>query len=85
MKEFAVYTLLRVGLFIISWVVISAVWSLVVGHDYLWPFCIAALLSSFVSLKFLSPQRERFAARVQAGAARASARMEEIRSREDED
>lgn len=85
MKEFVVYSLLRLALFLVTWVVLSGVWAVFVNHDYLGPFFIAALLSSFISLKFLGPQRERLAARVQAGADRASARMEQIRSREDED
>ena len=36
-------------------------------------------------MKFLAPQRERFAAVVQGRAERASARFEEMRSKEDQD
>ncbi len=88
MKEFWTYTLLRLALFVVTYAVIAGVWLLVVGRDsqaFLWPFVIAALLSSFISLKYLAPQRERLAARVQARAEKASALMEQIRSREDED
>lgn len=88
MKEFWVYTGLRFGLFVVTYLVLAGVWVLVLGKGdqaLLWPFVIAALLSSFISLKVLAPQRERFATRVQARAERISARMEEIKAREDED
>lgn len=88
MKEFWTYTLLRVALFVATYVVIAGLWMLLLGSGnqaFLWPFVIAALVSSFISLKYLEPQRERFAARVQARAAKVSARMEEIKAREDQD
>ncbi len=51
----------------------------------LWPFLAAIVISSLLSFKFLAPQRERFAAVVQARAERASSKFEEIRSKEDQD
>jgi hypothetical protein len=87
-KEFLAYTLLRFGLFVVTYAVLAGLWVLAFGRDnqaYLWPFVAAALFSSFMSLKDLAPQRERLAARVQARAVKVSARMERIRSREDED
>ena len=45
----------------------------------------AIVVSSLLSLKFLAPQRERFAAVVQARAQRATARFEERKSKEDVD
>ncbi|HEY6931975.1 MAG TPA: DUF4229 domain-containing protein [Marmoricola sp.] len=88
MKEFWIYTLLRIALFVVTYLVVGGVWILVLGADnqaFLWPFVIAALLSSFLSLKYLEPQRERLSAKVQNRAAKVSARMEQMRSREDED
>jgi hypothetical protein len=87
-KEFWTYTLLRFGLFVVSYAVIVGAWVLAFGRSdqaYLWSFVIALLVSSFLSLKYLAPQRERLAARVQARAQKVSARMEQMRSREDED
>ena len=46
---------------------------------------VAALVSSLLSLRFLAGPRDRFAQSVQARAERASARLEEMRSREDVD
>lgn len=88
MKEFWTYTLLRFGLFVVAYAVVVGIWVLVFGRSdqaYLWSFVIALLVSSFLALKYLDPQRQRLAARVQARADKVSARMEEIRSREDED
>ncbi|HET8560151.1 MAG TPA: DUF4229 domain-containing protein [Marmoricola sp.] len=88
MKEFLTYSLLRVALFVLTYVVVAGLWMLLLGSSnqaFLWPFAIAALLSSFVSLKYLEPQRERLAARVQSGASKVSARMERIKAGEDED
>ena len=88
MKDFWTYTLLRFGLFVVTYAVLAGLWVLVFGRTneaYIWPFVAAALISSFISLKYLQPQRERLAARVQARADKVSARVEQIRSREDED
>ncbi|HEU4567402.1 MAG TPA: DUF4229 domain-containing protein [Marmoricola sp.] len=88
MKEFWTYTLLRFGLFVVTYAVLAGLWVLVFGRDnqaFIWPFVAAALISSFLSLKYLQPQRERLAARVQARAEKVTARMDKIRAREDED
>ena len=50
-----------------------------------WPFLAAIVISSLLSLKYLAPQRERFAAVVEARATRATSKFEEMRSKEDED
>ena len=51
----------------------------------MWPFLAAIVVSSLLSLKFLAPQRQRFADVVQARAERATSRFEEMRSKEDQD
>ena len=86
MKAFAIYTVLRLGLFITSYAVLAWLWVLAFGQDgmLLVPLIGAVVVSSLLSLKLLAPQRERFAAVVQARAERASTKFDEMRSREDE-
>ena len=88
MKEFAVYTAARVGLFIAAYAVIAGVYILVSGSSHVplfWPFVLAALVSAVASYYLLSGQRARFAARVEQRAANLSRRFEEARAREDVD
>jgi hypothetical protein len=86
-KEFVIYTAARLGLFVLTYAVLAGLWLLVMGQQnaLIWPFVIAIVISSLLSLKFLAPQREAFARRVDERAHRATARFEEIRSREDAD
>lgn len=87
MKEFWVYTASRIGLFVVSYAVIAAVYLLVTDDTQLpliWPFLLAAIISSIASVYLLRGQRERFAAVVQRRADAASARFEQARSKEDE-
>ena len=51
----------------------------------IWPFLLAVVVSSVLSVTLLRRQREAFALRVQQRAEKASARFEERRSREDVD
>lgn len=86
MKEFAVYTAARIGLFIASYAVIAGVYILVSGSSHVplfWPFVLAALISAAASYYLLSGQRARFAARVEQRAANLSRRFEESRAKED--
>ena len=85
-KAFAIYTVLRLALFLASYAVLGALWVLAFGKDgmLLVPFLAAIIVSSLLSLKLLAPQRERFAAVVQARAERATRKFEEIKSREDD-
>ena len=87
MKEFAIYTLLRLAVFAVCYAVLGALWVLLVGNTgaLVWPFLGAIVVSSLLSLKFLAPQRERFAEVVQQRAERATARFEERKAREDVD
>ena len=87
MKEFAIYTGLRLGMFVLCYAVLGLLYLEVFGRTgvLVWPFLVAVAVSSLLSLKFLAPQRARFAAVVQARAERATARFEEIRSKEDQD
>ncbi len=87
MKPFVIYTLLRLGLFVATYVVLGGLWILVAGSDgsLLWPFIAAVIVSSVLSLKLLRTQRERFAAVVQMRAEKAAARFDEIKAKEDAD
>ena len=88
MKHFVVYTVLRLGLFLAVAAVLSVVTAAIFGQSgTVWIFTIvaAAVISSLLSLSLLAGPRERFAEAVEARAKRASARFEEMRSREDVD
>ena len=86
-KPFLIYTVLRLTLFVTTYAVLALIWGLVFGKGgiLLVPFLAALIISALLSLKLLAPQRERFAAVVQARAERASQRFEEQRSKEDVD
>jgi uncharacterized membrane protein YcfT len=86
-KEFAIYTALRLAMFVACYAVLGLLYVAVFGKTgaLVWPFLAAIVISSVLSLKLLAPQRERFAAVVQARAERASSRFEEMRSKEDQD
>lgn len=86
MKHFVVYTLLRFGLFVATYAVLSAPAVLIFGNTVPVLFVtlvLAAVLSSLLSLRLLAGPRERFAESVEARAARAKDKFEEMRSRED--
>ena len=85
MKEFAIYTVMRLLLFVATYAVLAGIWVAIFGKGglLLVPFLGAVIISSIASLKLLAPQRERFAAVVEARAQRATQKFEEIKSRED--
>ncbi|HYO40091.1 MAG TPA: DUF4229 domain-containing protein [Nocardioidaceae bacterium] len=88
MKEFAVYTIARIGLFVASYAVIAGVYMLVTGRDsvpVIWPLLLAAVVSAIASLYLLAGPRARFAARVEERATKMSRRFEEARAKEDTD
>ncbi|MCW2786099.1 MAG: hypothetical protein JWP74_2616 [Marmoricola sp.] len=83
-----IYTALRIGLFALCWVVIAGIAALIFGATgsvATWSFVSAVVISSGLSLKYLQKPRERFAANVEARAARAASRFDELKSREDAD
>ena len=86
MKEFWTYTLLRIALFVGTAAVGWGVYALVADTINLAVVVlVAAVISSVLSWKLLAGPRNRFAASVEARAARASASLEEIKAREDTD
>jgi hypothetical protein len=85
-KEFWIYTLLRVVLFLASLGIVVGVWFLVAGEaPVLWAVVIAFLMSGIGSYFLLNHQREALARRVQTRAEAMSAKVEEMRSKEDAD
>ena len=87
MKEFVVYTLLRIVLFLASLGVVIGVMALLFdGRFHLfWAVVLAFLVSGIASYFILERQRVAFAERVEARAAKAAAAFEERKAREDQD
>lgn len=87
MKEFVVYTALRVVLFLASFGVVVGIMALVLGGRFnlFWAVILAFLVSGVASYYVLDRQREAFARRVESRAAKASAAFEERKAREDGD
>ena len=85
-KEFVVYTGLRVLLFLASLGIVAGIWQLVAGEvAILWVLVIAFVVSGIGSYYLLNRQREAFAQRVDERAHRAASKLDEMRSREDVD
>lgn len=87
MKEFVVYTVMRVLLFLASFGVVVGVMALAFDGRYnlFWAVILAFLISGIASYFILDRQREAFARRVEARASRAAAAFEERKAREDQD
>lgn len=84
MKEFWVYTLLRLGLFVGSAAIVFGIWFLVTEDvPLIWVIVIAFAVSGAASYFLLERQRQEFAAKVQTRAERVSEKLEEQRSKED--
>lgn len=86
MKEFVVYTLMRLALLVATFAVIAGVWMLV-GEGLTTSSVFVVLLISFVisgiaSYFLLNGQRVAFASKVER---RADATMERMRTKEDQD
>ncbi len=86
MKEFWVYTGLRILLFLASLAIVAGLWAVAADEvNMVWAVVIAFLVSGVGSYFILARQREAFAQRVEVRAQRASAKIEEMRSKEDTD
>ena len=87
MKEFVVYTALRLVLFMASFGVVAGVMALVFDGQFnlFWAVILAFLISGVASYYILDRQREAFARRVEGRAAKAAAAFEERKAREDRD
>ena len=86
MKEFWIYTGLRVLLFLGSLAIVVGIWAATAGDvEMIWAVVFAFLISGIGSYFLLARQREAFAQRVEVRAQKASAKIEEMRSKEDAD
>jgi uncharacterized membrane protein len=86
-REFIVYTALRIVLFLASFGVVAGIMALVFDGrlNLFWAVIVAFLVSGIASYYILDRQREAFARRVEARAAKAAAAFEERKAREDQD
>ena len=83
-KEFAVYTLLRLVLLAGSFAIVAGIWLAVADEvPLMWALVIAFVVSGVASYFILNRPRERFAQRVDERARRASAAFEARKARED--
>jgi ABC-type uncharacterized transport system permease subunit len=81
-KEFVVYTLLRLVLLAATFGVIAGIWALVAGGFPWFPVLVVAFVVSGIASYFLlNPQRVAFAAKVER---RATAALERSRTKEDD-
>lgn len=88
MKAFWTYTLARLGLFALAFVVVglvASIWLDVNRISILWVLLISLIVSGIASVFLLSGLRDKLAVNVQQRAARMSQRIEESRSAEDVD
>ena len=86
MNEFAVYTGMRILLFLACLVTVSLIWSLFTegSVNAIWPVVIAFAVSGVLSYFLLNRQRDAFARKVEERASRAASAFEERKGREDE-
>lgn len=87
MKEFVVYTAMRILLFLASFGVVVGLMALFLDGRYnlFWAVIAAFLMSGIASYFILDRQREAFARRVEDRASKASAAFEARKAREDEE
>ena len=86
MKEFWIYTALRLGLFVGAFLIVFGVWFLVDDSvPVLWVLVAAFVISGVLSLVLLDKQRAAFAQKVEARARPIEAKFDEMKSKEDRD
>ncbi|MCL2541960.1 MAG: DUF4229 domain-containing protein [Nocardioidaceae bacterium] len=86
MKEFWIYTGLRIALFAATLAIVFAVWFAITGDvPMVWAVVVAFLISAPASFVILNRQRTALAQRVEVRASRMTERYEAMRSKEDVD
>lgn len=86
MKEFVVYTGLRLLMFAATFGIVIGLWLVVGGRANIFvAVVIAFVVSGLGSYFLLNGQREAFARRVEARAARAAKAFDELKAKEDVD
>lgn len=84
-KEFWIYTGLRLALFVGSLGIVVGLWFAIAGAvPLLWALVIAFLMSGLGSYYLLNDQREAFARRVGDRADRMTSKVDEMRTKEDD-
>ncbi len=85
-KEFYIYTGLRIALFLGSFGIVVGLWFAITGQvPIFWAVVIAFVVSGLGSYFLLNRQREALARRVQTRAEAMTAKVEEMRAKEDVD
>jgi hypothetical protein len=85
-KEFVVYTGLRLLMFAASFGIVLGIWLAVSDSvPVMWVLVIALVISGIASYFVLDRQREKFARRVDERARRATAAFDALKAREDAD
>jgi hypothetical protein len=85
-KEFVVYTALRLLMFAATFGIVIGIWLLVGGAANIFVAVVIAFIASGLGSYFLlNGQREAFAQRVEARAARAAKAFDELKAKEDAD
>ncbi|MFZ2501217.1 MAG: DUF4229 domain-containing protein [Nocardioides sp.] len=87
MKDFWLYTALRVGIFAGSFAIVAGLWALISGRNQvpvLGALLISLVASGIASYWLLGRQREALARHVEARARAASSKFEELKAKEDE-
>lgn len=86
MKEFWIYTAMRLGLFLGAFAIVFGIWLLMADSvPVVWAIVIAFLISGVASFLLLDQQRNAFAQKVEARAGKVSERYEAARAKEDTD
>ncbi|MGL5810190.1 MAG: DUF4229 domain-containing protein [Nocardioides sp.] len=86
MKEFLVFTALRVGMFVGTFVILAGLWSLLPADlqvSVVWLVIASFVISGIASYRVLNRQREALAHHVQRRADQASVRFDRLRAKED--
>lgn len=86
MKEFWIYTLLRLVLFLGSFGIVAGIWVLVADEvPVFWAVVIAFVMSGLGSYFLLNGPREALARKVDTRAQKMSSKLDEMRAKEDAD
>ncbi len=84
MKEFVVYTLLRLVLLAATFAIVAGIWAAFAGNlDWVVVLVISLVVSGLASYKLLNGPRAAFAHRVEERAARTVTAFEEMKAKED--
>jgi ABC-type multidrug transport system fused ATPase/permease subunit len=83
-KEFVIYTLLRLVVLVATFAIVAGIWLLFADSlDWFWTIVIAFVLSGVASYPLLNRPRAAFANRVETRAERAAAAFEAMKTKED--